>query len=400
MKTTTSRIQKLFVGFAIATLALAPAASADGWTAKWKNGFRVESEDGKFKLKFGGRLQADWSFADADREIEDAFGAVDDGNEFRRARLFMSGTIYENIAFKAQFDFADGGDAEIKDMWLELKNTSAGAVRFGHFKEPFSMEELTSSKYLTFLERSLPNVFAPGRNTGVQLSDKGDKYTWAIGAFRETDDFGGSVGPDLINLTGRIAFTPYYENEGKNLFHVGIGATRKDLDDTSFRYRQRPEAHISPRFVNTGSFVADSATILGLELATVQDAFWAMGEFMAADLDSAEAGDPSFDSFTAQAGFFLTGESRTYKTSSRAWDRIKPASNFGKEGKGAWEIAGRYSSINLNDASIVGGEMTDITLALNWYPNPATRLMMNLVNSDVDGIGDANFFLVRWQIDF
>ncbi len=44
--------------------------------------------------------------------------------------------------------------------------------------------------------------------------------------------------------------------------------------------------------------------------------------------------------------------------------------------------------------------MSDVTLALNWYPNPVTRLMLNVVNSDVDNVGDANFFLVRWQIDF
>ena len=34
-----------------------------------------------------------------------------------------------------------------------------------------SLEELTSSKYITFMERSLPNVFAQGRNTGFQIAN-------------------------------------------------------------------------------------------------------------------------------------------------------------------------------------------------------------------------------------
>ncbi|MEM8964657.1 MAG: porin, partial [Acidobacteriota bacterium] len=88
------------------------------------------------------------------------------------------------------------------------------------------------------------------------------------------------------------------------------------------------------------------------------------------------------------------------KNSSGSWNRIKPNANWGMGGGGAWEIAGRYSNINLNDGNISGGEMDVFTLALNWYPNPATRLMINYVLSDVDGVGEADFILLRLQFDF
>lgn len=382
------------------------AADAEGWTVGWKNGFRFESPDKKLKLKFGGRIQADFTFADPDAAVEAAFGPIEDGSEFRRARLYFSGTIYENIEFKAQYDFA-GSKVAVKDLYLGFLDTPVGNIRVGHFKEPFSIEELTSSKYTTFLERSLPNVFAPSRNTGVMSGDhRGERFTWAVGAFRETDDGGISDGDGKLNLTGRITGLPIYANGGSRLLHLGLGYTRKDLEADSFRFRQRPEVHQTLRFVDTKSFAADSVSIASFELAAVTGPFWLMAELMLADVDAGLLGDPSFSGGHVQAGFFLTGENRNYKTSAAAFDRLTPRRSFARQGKereggiGAWEIAVRYSTLDLTGAGLAGGELDDITFALNWYPNPATRVMLNYVIADADGVGDSRFLLLRFQVDF
>ncbi len=386
---------------ALSLLLAGTAASAGDWKSKWSGGHKIESEDGQFKLKFGGRLMADWTLADPDSEIEAAFGPVEDGSEFRRARLFFSGTIYGNVEFKVNYDFA-GGDADFKDTWLAFKESPVGKIKIGHFKEAFGLEELTSSKYIAFAERSLSNVFAPSRNTGFEISDKkGDKLNWAIGAFRESDGFGDSEGDGKLNITGRIAGRPVYKDEGKQMIHLGLGYTRKDLGDDSFRIRQRPEAHQTPRFVDTSSFAADSLSIIGLEFAAVSGPFWTAAEYMMADADASALGDPSFGGFNIQAGYYFTGEHRRFKTSSGVWDRTKPKKNFGDgDGRGAWELAGRYSTLDLTDEAITGGEIDNFTVALNWYPNPATRMMLNFIQSDVKNVGDASFVVVRWQVDF
>jgi phosphate-selective porin OprO/OprP len=61
-------------------------------------------------------------------------------------------------------------------------------------------------------------------------------------------------------------------------------------------------------------------------------------------------------------------------------------------GTGAWEAAARLSEINLNSggylvtqtggvpSNIQGGRETDLTLGLNWYPDPGIRFMANWVN--------------------
>lgn len=412
-------MSKLMDAAALATVALITAAPGawgeqDNWVAKWSNGHKMESSDGKFALKFGGRIQADYTFVSEDDALA---GLVDgDGFEFRRARLFFEGEIYERIKFKAQYDFA-GGDAEFKDVYVGLI-TDWGDVLFGHFKEPFSLEEMTSSKDIAFLERSMPvEAFVPSRNSGIEFfGDPGERLNWGVGAFYDADDFGISENEDRINLTGRIVFRPLYEDKGKRMFHVGLSATQKEVENGgTLRFRARPEVHLSSRFVDTGSFAADSALIYDLELAAVLDRFWFAGEFIQADVDAPAFGDPTFGGFYIQLGFFLTDDYRRYKTGSGAFDRQKPSANWDSEGgRGAWEIAGRFSTLDLDDGSVVGvdengepiisgvlgGEQDNVSLALNWYPNPATRWMLNFVHADADGLGEADFIITRWQVDF
>ncbi len=249
---TGARFFRVATACALVVLFFAPAASAD-WASEWSNGHKIESEDGAFKLKFGGRVMADYTFVDADDLLEPSTDG--DGFEFRRARLFFSGTIYERVVFKANYDFA-GGDADFKDVYIGLKQ-DWGEVRFGHFKEYYSLEEQTSSKYLAFLERSLNNAFSPSRNSGVGVhGHKGDKVNWGVGVFYDADDFGVSTSEDNFNITGRVAFRPVYEDKGKKLFHIGLSATQKDRA-SSIRFRSRPEAHFTGRFVDTGNFAAD-----------------------------------------------------------------------------------------------------------------------------------------------
>ncbi|MEM8997690.1 MAG: porin, partial [Acidobacteriota bacterium] len=121
---------------------VAPAAHGD-WVAKWSNGHKIENSDKGHKLKFGGRIMADYTFADVDDVLDPG---QEDGFEFRRARFFFSGTVYKKVEFKANYDFSADGP-EFKDVWIALKQ-DWGKIVFGHFKEYHSLEEASSSKYI------------------------------------------------------------------------------------------------------------------------------------------------------------------------------------------------------------------------------------------------------------
>lgn len=386
---------------AIVALVVAPAAHAeDDWVVKWSNGHKMESEDGQFELKFGGRIQADYTFVSPDTELEGGYKG--DGFEFRRARLFFEGTIYQRVSFKAQYDFTNGESA-FKDVWIGLDN-SWGQVRMGHFKEPFSLEIMTSSKYIAFVERSMPiEAFAPERNSGVGvLGKKGDKFNWGLGYFYEADDFGVSEDENRTNLTGRVAYRPIYEDKGKRMLHLGLAFTTKNTEDGGTqRFRSRPEAHFANRLVDTGSFASNGADILGLELAGVFNRFWFAAESINASVDAPAVGDPTFSGYYAQVGYFLTDDYRRFKSSEGGFDRQKPKSTWGKDGgSGAWEVLARFSTLDLTDKGITGGEEDNLTLGVNWYPNPATRFMLNWVRADVKDVGNSDAILARWQVDF
>jgi len=409
------KIAKLMSCFLVLMLTLAlggvftTAALADDddntFKLYWKDGIKFDSKSKKFKMKLGGRIMNDHVWHSADAELEDAVNdgeEIQGGTEFRRARLYVSGTIYGRVGFKAQYDFA-GGDVDMKDAWISLNKLGfLGTLKFGHQKEFFSLEELTSSKYITFMERSLPNVFAPGRNTGVSFFNSPGEHrmTYGLGIFRDADDYGDYEGEDW-NYSGRITALPMKSDSG--LIHIGAAFSMRDFDEV--RYRQRPSIHISPRFVNTSSFDADGDTRLGLEAAAVFGSFSLQGEWIQTDVDAPEYGDPTFDSYYIFASFYLTGENRSYKDKIGAFSRTKVKAPVFDGGPGAWEIALRYANLNLNDAMIEGGEMNDITVGVNWHLNNNTRMMLNYIMSDVEDWeeyagGSDDIIGLRFQIDF
>ncbi len=393
----------------VLVLALVAAASR-GWAADsgdlrlyWKDGIRAETGDGSVRLKIGGRIMNDWAFYSADDSIESLVGPLEDGTEFRRARLYLAGQVYDNVIFKAQYEFA-GGDADFKDVYLGLKGLPGHTtVRVGHFKEPFGLEVLTSSKYITFLERALPVALAAERNTGIGVSGHclGERLTWAGGLFRDADGFGDAKG-NAYNLTGRITGLPLYQDGGERLVHLGFAYSHRNPDNT-VRFRERPESHLAPRLVDTGALTANAVDLFGAEAAVVLGPASLQGEYMHAAVDASTGSSPDFAGYYVQASYFLTGEHRPYKRSHGAFGRVKPKENFiGKEGTGpgAIELAVRYSSLDLTDAAVTGGKLDDVTAGVNWYLNPNTRVMANYVHADLDSTGTADAFQMRFQVDF
>ncbi len=373
----------------------------------WKNGLNFETMDESVKLKIGGRIQNDWAYFAEDGSLERRYGDINDRVEFRRARLFISGTINDNVEFKAQYDFA-GGDTDFKDVYMGLKKLPVvGNLRVGHFKEPFGLEELTSSKYITFMERSIANTFSPSRNVGMMLHNHSEdkRMTWAAGLFRQTNNFGesGGGGGRDYNLTGRVTWLPIYEDKGKKLLHTGIAYTHQNYGNDSVRFREKPESHLAPRLVDTGNFEAEFGDIVGAELAWVDGPFSIQGEYVKAFIESRSPfiGNPKFWGAYLQASYFLTGEHRPYKTSSGTFGGVKPLRNYGEDGGiGAWELAARISYLDLNDAGIEGGRLQDTTLGLNWYLNPNLRTSWNYVYANPSLGGDLSIFQWRFQIAF
>jgi len=396
----------LITGVAVlASLVAAPGFAADGDSVTWKDGLKFKSADGSTAISIGGRLHTDFVWLSVDDDFKENVGDPDDGTEVRRARLFVSGTLYHSIDFKAQYDFA-GGIAGFRDAYMSLNSVpGVGYVRVGQQKEPVGLEFLTGSNYITFMERGVNTVFNPDRNVGLRMenSTSNNALNGSLGVFRRADPQGTSTAEDGLDAAARVSGSPWYAEDGRKALHVGVSGVYSASADDTLRFGARPEVHFLGRLVDTRAIPAKSSMLVNAEAAVVVGSFSAQAEFALDRLDSEPLEDPTFTAWYAYASWFVTGESRNYNRKGGVFKRVKPKNNINTKdggGFGAWEVAVRISAVDLNDSMASGGEMTDITLGVNWYLNPATRVMVNYVRADVKETGVVNAIQTRFQIDF
>jgi phosphate-selective porin OprO/OprP len=162
----------------------------------------------------------------------------------------------------------------------------------------------------------------------------------------------------------------------------------------------RPELRIDPTtLVSTGAIAnASSAQVYSVEAAATYGPLILQGEYFWFNVDrSANTGLPPFGAPSlkfqggyAQAGYVLTGETHAYNPATASYGGVKPAHPFSLDGGGwgAWEIAGRASTIDLNNqlgtaTGIAGGRQTVYTAALNWYVNGNVRFMFDYLHGTV-----------------
>lgn len=407
--------------------AAAPAKASGNvpLNASWngKDGLTFESEDKKYQIRVGGRTQFDFAWFNNSKDF-DTIGAFypqyglnneQDGTELRRGRLHINGKLGSRLSFRAEYDFAansPGDDAgKVQDAYISYDGIPyLGSLRVGHMKEPFSLEEVVSDNAVPFMENSLLKPFVPGRNVGVLATNShfNGRMAWSAGAFRETDNWPSDNDSDEDRgwqVTARLTGTPWYRENGRRMLHVGASATHRNIDG-GLRFRAKPESNLANYYADTGIFRVDTADAVGLEAAIQVGPWWAQSELVHQSADAFQIGNVDFGAYYVQTGWVITGESRKYRTSEGTFDMLQPARplSWGEtRGFGAWEIAARYSHLDLDDRLVRGGQMTDYTLGLHWYPTANTRILLNYVHSDIENdLYEGSFEVIqtRFQLHF
>jgi phosphate-selective porin OprO/OprP len=382
------------------------AQDKNSFTTYWKNGLNVENANGDFKIKFGGRLQYDIMFIHQDDSLNAHYEAYN-GSEFRRARLYTSGTLFGNTKYKLQVDFAPA-KVVIKDAYLCFtKIPVIGNIQAGNFKQPFGLEMHTSSNYITNMERPLANQFDHDRDLGVMLFNQhADKrISWFVGAFMPTEGLGIYKG-NRYQITTRVSGIPLYKTEQQyKVLSVDLAYSYHYDDNIEISYKVRPEAHLAPKYLNLTIDALHHNHQGNVGVALVLGPFAFQSEYTMAFLTPSSSSELQhdnyyMDSYYGTVSWFITGENKNFNKSKTTFDRVNPKNNLGKGGAGAFELALRYSSINFNDKDIQVGTLNDITVGLNWYVNPAVRYTINYIHAHVSDLGRANIFQMRFQVAF
>jgi phosphate-selective porin OprO/OprP len=226
------------------------------------------------------------------------------------------------------------------------------------------------------------------------------RIVWAIGIFQDTDGFSGALEGKDFALSGRVAGPAWYEAGGRRVLHLGVSGRYERPREGLVRYSSRPEAHLAPKLVDTGTLAGHEVVTLELESAFVIGPLSLQAPFSAVRIGQPGVPTRTLTGFHVQASFFLTGEYRSYRLSKGAFGSTKPRRDVlnARPGLGAWEVAGRYSSVNLESGSVTGGKLDDVTVGLNWYLGPGIRLMVNYIHAFLEDGGKADVVGARCQI--
>jgi phosphate-selective porin OprO/OprP len=387
-----------------------PAIDPEGWSYKWNNGSDLVRNDGRYELLFGGQVQYEGAAFHLDEGLKRTEGdGWDSDSDFRRLRAYVQGFAFDHLMFRVAYDFED---QEVKDVYAGLLGLGPlGAVQGGYMKEPFSLEQAMSLQNLTFLERSLANALVPRRNTGVLATSTHfeRRLRWAAGVFfldeslAEADESLEGVENDW-EVAARVNWVPVSSEDGSRLVMAGCSYSHIFSDAGGLTIGTRPESRLVPALIQTPEILGiDGGDRLGVEVAWLEGSLSVQAEAIGVNIQRDQGfSDLLFWGGYAQVAYFLTGERRIYGRAAGAFGRVIPQNPFrpSKRQWGAFQLAARVSTLDLNDSDIRGGQELNFTLGLNWYLLANLRLSANYVHGRVFGQGDVDILQARLQVDF
>jgi phosphate-selective porin OprO and OprP len=389
---------------------------------------------------------------------------LDDGTNVRRARIGVTGKFLEDWNYALIYDF--GGSSDGFDSTASVGGAAVGflpgggvsgvenaylsytgikpfggklAIEGGIMDLPYTLDEASSSNDLPFMERASSANIATNIASGDFRSAAGARWyndrLW-VGAYATGPSTGAIHSASSINPPGTteqfgaVARAAGQIVSGKDYsLHVGgdaqwlISPPHNLIANTqTLTLSDRPELRIDPTtIISTGALAGVSgAQVYSAEAAGTYGPLFFQGEYFWYNVDrNAFAPLPSlrFQGGYVEAAYALTGETRRYNAGAASYGGILPANPFSLQGGGwgAWEIAGRFSTVDLNDQlaqanGVAGGRQTVYTVALNWYANGNVRLMFDYLYGNITkqisptNFGDAgakfNAFAMRTQVAF
>jgi phosphate-selective porin OprO/OprP len=414
------------------------------------------SADGDFTAAIRALVQFDWAYYSQGagaKTLPAAYGPdLSSGSNFRRVYLGLQGKLFGVWSYNVNFDFGGSGGTEtpghIQSVYLQYDGLAPWAFRVGAYPPPANIEDGTSSPDTIFLERNSPSNLQRGLAGGdgrdaVTVLYAGERLFGAIsytgGKAQDT-----AVFDEQQAFLGRLSYLVISSSDahlllGVNGTHIfklpdavpngtaNLGTTPGATALSSISLADPPELTVDSngiKLASTGSLPANHLTQWGLEAAGNFDSLYAQAGYYGFGVDRApvayktytsattsttsivQPSNNSFSGWYVQAAWTITGEPRTYNAANGAFSPPKPTTSVGHGGWGAWELAARYSDLNLNShtldsASLItnwtgastatytffntvrGGDQRIVTVGLNWYASTAIRFSLDYQWIDV-----------------
>ena len=401
----------------------------------------IQSADGRFSANLHAVMQFDaanyWQATPGPITSDFRRGAtsadtshardLSSGTDFRRARIGVDGKAFGDWDYSFLLDYGGAGEedaAHIQELWVQYSGFKPLHARIGAFPPSIGLEDQGSTNGQLFLERpasaDIARSLAGGDfREGAEIWGAGDWWYFntaitgrLVGVINSQGTGVAQPFDSQLGTIGRLAFTPIKNDKGMLEFGIHGSYVPRPADiggpDTapgatrySVTFQERPELRVDgTRLISTGAINAQNASTLGLEFAAQYGGFFLQSEVEKYEVErrnGVNLSNPDFNGYYVEGSYSLTGERRRFNTTTWAFDAPPVNHPFSyKDGTwGAWELAARYSNVDLNyhagapgtapvaDA-IRGGDQSIWSGGVNWYPNSVVRFMLDYQDVTID----------------
>ena len=374
-------------------------------------------------VKISGEFQADavkFSGDSAKNDDNSWSNAFYSGTNLRRAQIALSGNIDDNWGYQVGLKRVSGSGPmiAIDQSWISYSGLKPVTIYIGKIGPSFGAESNGSSSATLFMERGAVDALVPADGFGVQVTGNTDMMSYQLSVSGPDDSVGmnqrDNTRSDPMTYAARVTFAPVATDT--NVYHFGLdyaySKVNKITDESQSSLGYGPG--VSTRYdgssttrtlivlpiTNNGFNAVASTSTIGLEAAGLWGPVYAHGEYAKATLAGRDqAKDLDVKAYFVQAGYMLTGESRSYDKTSGTFGGVKPASNMG-----AWEIGLRYDVFDASEkaknksenigedgvnwdtdySDLTAGKLKSWTVGVNWYASENVKFALNYVRSSAD----------------
>lgn len=353
-----------------------------------------ESKKQDYKVWFDNRVQVDGAtFWGKNPD----YNPIGNGVSLRRVRFAMKAQLTKDWYGEVDMDMADG-TFELKDAIIEYDGLKNWEFKMGNFKEEFSMERTSSSRYLSLIERPMvTQALAPSRHLGVQAAFLTEYFRWSGGMFFQevagseeitnvqdnNKDLGRSQG---YSFTTKAGWMPHTKDRTKG-FYLGAKASYRTPKTTDapgdfggVRFSTRNSTSINrKKYIDTDVIKdVNHFWLYGTEAAAYYKGFKFQSEWIGTHV-TAKDGNYNFGGHYFTLGYMLLGGNQHFNVAE---------GEFTQPGRGKkWgdiELCLRYDYLDLNDNGVWGGSGQNYTAGLNFYINNFFKFAINFQHSDND----------------
>jgi phosphate-selective porin OprO/OprP len=361
-----------------------------------ENGIGLKSKDGNNTIQLTGRLHMDYRQYSPDYGTSQTTDSYQNLAEVRRARFGVRGQFQKDFKYQLLANFGnDVGSSStsstMDEMWVNYAANPEMQFQFGLFKMPFSLEQMTSSNNIDFMERSLvgqnDSELIPAKETGFMvhgIPKPGLLYQVALSRGRANKD----AANDGFDYIGRVV-TNVAELQGSKAYvlHLGAAYSMGDIKGGVTPASGRTEARSQSAWFTGPALSGDTTrTRQGIE-AFAYNGLKLQGEQFNFKYDPTTGSNQEIKGYYVQAVYNLTGESHNYKDGAFNW--IKPNNPTDKGGRGAWQVGVRMSEFDASDIAVATGKSnraTAMTYGVTWFATDNLRFMLNYVDTKFDAL--------------